>query len=132
MPVLFTGMVTGNIRDAPVPFFLKFITRKIADNIDSLYTNVELKTHFSFLEDMLAKSPGQGDFFCGSHLSGADCMMIFVLEGGIQHKSLDESTYPRLYSYVRRIQDREAYKRAGERVTEASGEKFVPFSEAVM
>jgi glutathione S-transferase len=34
-PVLFTGMLTDGIRNAPLPFFLKFLTGKIADNIDN-------------------------------------------------------------------------------------------------
>jgi len=74
----------------------------------------------------------KGEFFLGSDLSAADFMIVFLLEGGMQHGSLNEASYPKLYTYVRRMQEREAYKRAGERVTKASGEKFVPFSEARM
>lgn len=130
MPVLFTGLITGSIRNAPVPFFLKPITGKVADNVDNNYTNAEMKTQFTFLEDFLEKSPSKGEFFCGTSLTGADIMMAWNLEGAIQGSTLNENNYPKLYKYVRSMQGREAYKRAGDRVSEASGEKFVPFSEA--
>ncbi|KAF2683775.1 glutathione transferase [Lentithecium fluviatile CBS 122367] len=131
-PVLFTGLLTGSIRSAPVPFFIKPITNKIAGNIEGAYTNPELKVQYTFMEDFLTKSQEKGEFFLGSDLSAVDFMMFFVLEGGVQHGSLTEESYPKLYNYVRRMQDRKAYQRAGDRVTKASGEKFVPFSEARM
>ena len=132
MPVLFTGLISEGIRNAPVPFFLKFITSKIAAQIDGSYTSPELKTQYTFLEDQLKTSPNNGDFLCGPNLTAADIMMSFVLEGGIQHTSLNETDYPKVYNYIRKLQAREAYIRAGDKVTEASGEKFVPFSEAKM
>jgi glutathione S-transferase len=90
----------------------------------------ELKTHFDFLEDYLIKSPNNGEFFCGSSITGADIMIHFGLEGATQRVPLSESSYPKLYEYMRRLQGRDAYKRAAKRVTEASGEEFVPFSDA--
>jgi glutathione S-transferase len=95
-------------------------------------TNPELKLQYTFMENFLAKSQGKGEFFLGSDLTAVDFMIFFALEGGIQHGSLTEASYPTLYKYTRKMQEREAYIRAGERVTEASGEKFVPFSEAKM
>ncbi|KAF1950030.1 glutathione transferase [Byssothecium circinans] len=129
MPNLLIALVVGNIRTAPVPFFIKPITRKIADSVDSAYLQPELKAQLSFLEETLGKSPA-GQFFCGDSVTGADIMLIFVLEAAIQNKTLMETTYPRLYKYVRHIQGLDAYKKAGERVSEASGEEYVPFSEA--
>lgn len=128
MPVLFTGLLTHNIREAPVPFFLKFITKRIADMIDNNFTLKELKLNLTYLESLLAESPAD-EFICGPNLTGADFMMIFVLEAAVLFKTLNETSYPKLYSYVRRIQNRDAYKRAGDKVTEASGVKYVPFSE---
>lgn len=129
MPVLLTGLLTRTIREAPVPFFIKFITKKIADMIDSSYVNPEVKLHLTYLESLLAESP-EDHFFCGPELTTAEFMMIFVLEGGILFGALNETSYPKLYSYVRRIQNRDAYKRAGDKVSEASGVKYVPFSES--
>ncbi|KAL1592374.1 hypothetical protein SLS60_011453 [Paraconiothyrium brasiliense] len=124
MPVLLTGLLTHNIRSAPVPFFLKFITKNIADMVDNKFTNAELKLHLDYLEALLAESPND-DFLCGPNLTGADFMMIFVLEAVVLFKTINETSYPKLYSYVRRIQNRDAYKRAGDKVSEASGVSHV-------
>lgn len=121
-----------DIRGAPVLFFLKPITRAIANKVDGSFTNPELETNLTFLEDYLSKSPNDGQFFCGTNLSGADIMMTFALEGAVKRAPMNETSYPKLYSYVRRMQARDAYKRAGERVTEASGEKYIPFSDLDM
>lgn len=42
---------------------------------------------------------------------------------------MSETSYPKLYDYMRRLQGRDAYKRAGESVTKASGEQYVPYSD---
>jgi glutathione S-transferase len=97
---------------------LKFITSGIADKIDS------------FLEDYFAKSGGE--FFCGDRLTGADIMIHFCLEGATQQVPLSETSFPKLYKYMRGMQQRDAYKRAAERVSKESGEDFVAFSDLKM
>lgn len=129
MPPLIVGIITSAIRKSPVPFFLKFITTKIADMVDDNFTHAELKLDLGYVESLLAADP-EGGFICGPKLTGADIMMLFVLEGATQFGALKETSHPKLYSYVKRMQARDAYKRAGDRVTAASGIKYVPFSES--
>jgi len=129
MPPLIVSIITSGIRKAPVPFFLAFLTRKVADMVDGAFTTPEIKLNLDYLESIMAESAEADGFFCGTELTGADFMMIFPLEGAIQGKALTETKYPKLYAYVRRMQNRDAYKRAGDRISEASGVKFVPFSE---
>ncbi|PVI01228.1 glutathione transferase [Periconia macrospinosa] len=129
MPNLLVSLITGSIRTAPVPFFIKPIAKRIADTVDEKYTNPEIEMQLKYLEETLGKPPA-GEFLCGATVTGADVMMIFVLEGAIQGKRLTEKTHPRLYKYVRHIQGLESYKKAGARVAEASGDEFVPFSES--
>lgn len=117
------------LRKAPVWFFLKPIIRGIADQLDNSFTKPNLKDHMTFLEDYLKQSPNGGEFFCGSNLSAADIMIIFALEGCTNMVPLNETNYPTLYSWVRRMQARDAYKRAGDKVTELTGEKYVPMSD---
>ncbi|KAG9187260.1 glutathione S-transferase [Alternaria panax] len=128
--ILILALVTGNIKNAPVPFFLKPITNGVASKIDSGFVDPELKTHFDFLEDFLVKSPSNGEFFCSDKLTAADIMIHFGLEGATRRAPLSETSYPKLYEYMRRLQNRDAYKSAAKRVEEASGETFVPFSDA--
>jgi len=119
----------ADLRKAPVPFFIKPLTGSIANKIDEGFTNPELKVNFDFLENYLAESSSNGDYFCGSELTAADIMVHFVLEAAVARVPLTEQTYPKLHSYVYRLQKRDAYKRAGERVSKLSGEEFVPMSE---
>ena len=42
--------MANNIREAPVPFFLKPITRNIADRLTSLYIGPNIDMNFHFLE----------------------------------------------------------------------------------
>jgi glutathione S-transferase len=106
---------------------LKFITSGIADKVDSSFISPELKKHCDFLEDYFAKSGGE--FFCGDRLTGADIMMHFCLEGATQRAPLSDTSFPKLYKYMRGMQQRDAYKRAAKRVSDESGEEFVPFSD---
>ncbi|KAF2799655.1 glutathione transferase [Melanomma pulvis-pyrius CBS 109.77] len=129
MTILIIALVVANIRSAPVPFFIKPLTRMISGKIDDSFVNPELKKHLTFLEEYLATSPNNGEFFCGANLTGADIMMIFALEGAVQRAPLSDTSYPKLYQWVRRMQARDAYKRAGDRVAEASGEPYIPFSD---
>lgn len=101
----------------------------IASNVNTSFVDKELKNHMDFLEGYLSKAPGTGEFFCGSSLSGADIQMIFALEGAMRRVPLNETNYPKLHAWVRRMQGREAYKRAGVKVSEASGVEYVPFSD---
>lgn len=127
---LLVSVITSGIRNAPVPFFLRPITNSIANNVDSKYTNPELTNYLDFLETYLNESPSKGEYFCCEKLTSADIMIHFPLEGAIKKKSLNETDYPTLYKYVRRLQASDSYKRAGEAVEKASGEKYVPISEA--
>ena len=114
--------VEPEIRNAPLPFFLKPITRAIAGRVDTMYLNKNFAAHLDFLEQQL--NIAGGDFFCGSQLTGADIMMIFPLEAGQERAGITEAEYPLLYQYIRRIHEREAYKRAIKKVEDATGEKF--------
>jgi glutathione S-transferase len=126
---LIVSLVTQGIRAAPVPFFLKPVTGSIAGKVDTSYTDPEMKNHLDFLEDYLKQSPSKGEFFCSSSITAADIMLHFGLEACIKRKALTETAYPTLYKYTRKLQGTASYKRAGEKVEKASGDKFVPFSE---
>ncbi|KAF2123456.1 glutathione transferase [Dothidotthia symphoricarpi CBS 119687] len=126
---LIVALITSRIRTSPVPFFLKPITGGIASKVDDFFTNPELKSHCEFLENYLATPPSNGEFFCGDSLTGADIMLHFALEGATKRVPLSETSYPKLYTYMRKLQQRDAYKRAGERVEKESGVPYVPYSD---
>ena len=100
----------------------------IAGRVDSLFLNPNRKTHFDFLEEQLATSPNEGEFFCGKGLTGADILMIFPLEAASGSGSITKEKYPRLVGYVEKIQQREANKRAIEKIEKITGEKYQPIA----
>jgi len=116
------------IKNAPVPFFIKPITGRIARLIEFSYLNHNYESHLSFLELELSsykpKTPPSEPgslFICGPKLTAADFMMAFPLEAAQQIADLTEAKYPLLTDYVRRLQEREAYKRAIERIVKETG-----------
>jgi glutathione S-transferase len=51
-------------------------------------------------------------------------MMIFPLQGALEGKILDRTTYPKLAAYLDRLEARDAYKKAIKVVEDKTGEKF--------
>lgn len=111
------------IRNAPVPFFIKPITRSIASRVDQAFLNENFKTQFSFLESQIASSPGGGKYLCGTELTAADILMSFPLTVAAQQK-IDPKTYPKLTEYIKMLEENEVHKRSEEKAKEAGGGKI--------
>ena len=111
------------IRNAPVPFFLKPITRSIASRVDQAFLNENFKTQFSFLESQIASSPGGGKYLCGTELTAADILMSFPLIVASQQK-IDAKAYPKLAAYIKMLEENEVHKRSEEKAKEAGGGKI--------
>ncbi|PGH10699.1 hypothetical protein AJ79_05290 [Helicocarpus griseus UAMH5409] len=121
MAILVRKLIAEGIRDAPVPFFIKPITRTIGSQVESLVVKPDLDANLAFLEDQLKTSPGGGPFFCGDSLTGSDILMSFPLEAGVQRGFINKNTYPRLTEYVSMIQGREAHKGAIQKIVQLEG-----------
>jgi glutathione S-transferase len=119
-----TDELKTEIRNAPVPFFIKPITRQIANRVDNSFLNRNFATNIAFLEDQLATSPGTGEWFCGSQLTGADIMMIFPMEAGQTRAGVTPEKNPKIVAWIKRVHEREAYKRAIKKIEDKTGEKF--------
>lgn len=116
--------VVAEIRSAPVPFFIKPITKRVADQIETGFLSKNIKSNVAFLEEQLATSPGTGEWFCGSQLTGADFMMIFPLEAGQSRIGITAEKTPKLAAWIKRCLDRDAYKAATKKIEDLTGEKF--------
>ncbi|POS85688.1 hypothetical protein EPUL_001760 [Erysiphe pulchra] len=124
MTLLMQALFTSKIQNAPLPFFLKPITNFIAGRIRSSYLDANYKTHFSFLESQLSTSPNDGKYLCGPNLTGADVLMSFPLIAALGASSttgLTEANYPKLYSYVKALEEEPGYKRAVEKIIQTEG-----------
>jgi glutathione S-transferase len=110
-----------DIKNAPVPFFIKPITNSVASRIQTSFLNDQFKLHYQFLEDQLATSPDGGEFLCGKDLTAADILMSFPLEAGNSRSGVQREEYPRVFAYVEKLHEREGYKRATDKIIEVEG-----------
>jgi len=62
--------------------------------------------------DLVEARLGQASYFAGSEFSAADIMMVFSLTTMRLFLPLDIAPYPNILSYLRRIGERGAYRRA--------------------
>lgn len=111
-----------DIRSSPVPFFIKPVTRGIADKVDSLYLLDNYATHFSFLESQLASSPDNGEFLCGAELTAADILMSFPLIAA--GSRVDAGKYPKLKAFIGRLEKHPGYVGSVKKIEEVSGMPF--------
>ena len=109
------------IENAPVPFFLKPITRGIANKVYDAFLHPNLAAHFAFLESELASAPDSGDYFCGE-LSAVDFLMIFPLEAAPGRvPNLSKESHPKLFAFVEKMHERESYQRAVDVIVKETG-----------
>ncbi|KAM0713435.1 hypothetical protein Q7P37_010397 [Cladosporium fusiforme] len=123
MSLLMVAMFMDNIRTSPVPFFIKPVTRGIADKVDSLYLLDNYATHFSFLESQLASSPDGGEFLCGKELTGADILMSYPLMAA--KPRMDREKYPALVKFVERLEQHPGQLGSIKKIEEVTGEEYV-------
>ncbi|MBC8070210.1 MAG: glutathione S-transferase, partial [Deltaproteobacteria bacterium] len=102
MPPLLVKLIAARVRSAPLPFFLKPVTRKIGDGLDSAYCDPNLRRHIAFLEGELASST----WFAGDELTGADIQMSYPVEALVTRGGLPVG--PRLQAFVERARARPA------------------------
>ncbi|GGB44396.1 glutathione S-transferase [Oceanisphaera marina] len=107
MPPLLMRHVFDKMQQAPMPFFIRPLVKKIVAGVDNAFLNQQLHTHLNFVADHLACH----EWFLGEHISAADIQMSFPLEAAMHRARLADS-YPRLKSYVTQLQTRPAYLRA--------------------
>jgi glutathione S-transferase len=110
MPPLLLRLVFSRLASAPMPFFARPIARRIAAKVRSSFIDPQLRLHFDFVENEL----GRSTWFAGEMFTAADVQLSFPIEAAAARGVVD-STRPRLTSFLARIHERPAYRRALER-----------------
>ena len=110
-----------DIKNSSVPFFIKPVTNGVASKIQSGFLEPNFKTHFTFLEGQLKTSPDNGQYLCGSKLTGADILLSFPLIAGKGRSGLTKEAYPKLWAYVERLEAEPGYLNAVEKIKEIDG-----------
>ncbi len=106
MPPMLIKLVFDRIRTAPVPFLVKPVTRKIADQGMDGFVLPQLKRQLEYIEGELAQRP----WFAGAEFSAADIQMSYPLEAAQARVGLEGR--PKIQDFLGRIQARPAYQRA--------------------
>lgn len=107
MPPLLIRLVFEKVKTSPMPFFIRPIARQIADKTNQVFIAPQIRTHFNFVEQHLAKNT----WFTGKAISGADIQMSFPLEASLA-RGLIGDQYPHIANFVKRCHERDAYQRA--------------------
>jgi glutathione S-transferase len=110
MPPLLMALVFDKVRSAPVPFFLKPVTRGIAAKVMDSFVTPNLQRQFDFIEAEL----GRSTWFAGKEFSAADVQMSFPLEAAVQRAAAGQGR-PKIEAFLKRIHARPAYKKALQR-----------------
>lgn len=107
MPPLLLKLAFDKVASAPVPFFIKPVTKAISNKAKESFITPQIKTHLNFIEQEL----GKGLWFAGNEFTGADIQMSFPIEAA-HAQAIVNGTMPRLMNYLQRIHTRPAYQRA--------------------
>jgi len=96
---------------AMLPLMLKLYTSRLGEGAAPLQPRIEseMQRHLGFLNSELAGR----DYFIGNELTGADVQLSFAVQMAV--KFCGEEAYPNLTAFVRRIEARDAYRRAIEK-----------------
>ena len=107
MPPLLLRLIFDRIKKAKVPFFVKPVTKAVANKVLSEFVNPNIQR----LLDLIETSLKDKKWFLGDQLSGADIQMSFPLETCLACGLIDEN-YPCIKSYVERIHQQPSYQAA--------------------
>ncbi|TFZ04778.1 glutathione S-transferase family protein [Ramlibacter rhizophilus] len=113
MPPLLMKLLFEGIARAPVPFFVRPITGRIASQGLRSFVMPQLRRHLDFIEAELKPRA----WFAGDDFTAADIQMSYPLEAAQARVGLQD--YPAIAGYLARIRERPAYQRA-----EARGGRF--------
>ncbi len=107
MPFLLLKLVFDKVRTAPLPFFLKPVSKGIADQVTKTFIAPNLERQLDYMEAELKQRP----WFAGDEFSAADVQMSFPLEAAAARGGL-VGRYPALAAWLAKIHARPAYQRA--------------------
>lgn len=107
MPLMILSLVMNRIETAPVPFFIKPITRGIAAKVRDNYLDRNVKLNLEYMDTALGKST----WFCGEQMTAADIQMSFAVEAAEVYSELT----PNLEEFLKRMRVLPAYQAALEK-----------------
>ena len=89
--------------------------------VERSFLQPNINNHLDFLEGQIATSPDNGEYMCGSKLTGADILLSFPLGAAKGRTSFSKEIHPKLWAYVDRLEALEAYKKAVQKIIDVDG-----------
>jgi len=110
MPPLLLKLIFDRVANAPAPWPVSAIARRIAASVQNAFIGPQLTRHLDYMEAEL----GKYTWFAGEDFTAADVQMSFPLEAAASRAGLNASR-PKLFAFLERIHARDAYRRALQR-----------------
>lgn len=107
MPPLLVRLIMDTLRNPPLPFFVKPLTRAVAGKVDEAFTQPEIDLHAGFLESQLADR----EYFCGDTFTAADVQMSYPVEALVERGRPGVSV-TRLRAWCERMRSRPGFQAA--------------------
>lgn len=108
MPLLVMELVLGKTAEAPMPFFVRPVAKKIVGAVDTNFTAPRLSSQLNYINQHL----GLNSFFAGDSLSGADIQMAIALQLYRRLSPDAYAQYKHINRYILQIENRESYQKA--------------------
>ncbi|OIW33750.1 hypothetical protein CONLIGDRAFT_628661 [Coniochaeta ligniaria NRRL 30616] len=128
MSMMLMYYVFDGIRGPQVPFFIRPLTRMVANQVLGQLVTPTLQKHFAMLNSYVEKAPYLAG---GEHITGADVALAYPIVGIKTGGTIDNmaewdkgtfpETYPKLWEYMERIQQDPAWQRSVDKIKEIEG-----------
>lgn len=110
MPLLVMRLVFSKVVDQS-PMLIKPVSKKIQSQVEKNMISRSLDSMLGMMEQHLQDN----HWFAGSEFSAADIQMHFAVVGANAGSGLDSSKYTNILNWLKRCEEREAFKRAEEK-----------------
>lgn len=107
MPPLLVKLITQQLRNAPVPFFIKPIAKGIAAKIDANYTQAEIDLNSGFVNAHLKANA----FFCGDEFTAVDIQMSYPVAATLDN-DVAKVDVAAAKAWLDRVKARPGYQKA--------------------
>ncbi|MGO3217988.1 glutathione S-transferase [Psychrobacter celer] len=110
MPLLVMRLVFSKVVDQS-PMLIKPVSKKIQSQVEKNMISRSLDSMLGMMEQHLQDN----HWFAGSEFSAADIQMHLAVVGANAGSGLDSSKYTNILNWLKRCEEREAFKRAEEK-----------------
>ncbi|KAL2260464.1 hypothetical protein VTK26DRAFT_5509 [Humicola hyalothermophila] len=128
-PPLLVQLILMILKGPKIPFVIRPITSFVVDKMFENFVAPQMALHLGFVESQLATAPGKGGYLCGDRLTVADILMSYPLleardrayqleTGKTTERKKWSERYPKLWDYLKRLEEEPGFKRAEVKITE--------------